>query len=342
MGVDVSRFVISWGRLEQIKDILLAQATLITSELTIQVHSFKGFMKAMGPGSLVAGLDHYNALLELIKDGRTIYEGFIRDMPSNSTSGTGSIVTENVLRKPAETVISGQATGANPVLAMLFFLRQAMPERNIDARTFDQAAAQSGRARATIDYDIKQGDNVTVMQFIQQVSELSSVSVFVRDNKVIARAFKTFQGGDAGMKAELTDPIVREWGQLSFDNSSFNNSVAVGYPTDKFVLLEDSVSIKQNGGNPRKLEFPADEKITASDESSARFFGKLYLSRASKRRRKMSVAGGKELAGHTLGDRFQLTHPDQGLQRFPVEAIEVSETIDGEEVEMSVAEIFVA
>lgn len=340
MGVDISRFVTSWGRLEQIKDILLAQATLLTSEMSIQVMNFRKFLNPRGPGSLVAGLDHYNGLLELIKDGRTIYEGLVKDVRVSANSQTATIVSENILKKPAETVINAQATGANPALAMLSFLRLTVPEGNIDARTFDQAAAPSGSAGATVDYAFGEGDNVTVLQAIQLTSELSSISVFVKDNRVIARPFIPYQGGEENFKPELNDATVREWGSFNWDNSSFNNRIRVGYPTDQTVLLEDTESIKTNGRTPRLIEFSEDEKVAASNLTSADFFGKLYLRRAAKRRTKLSVAGGKALNGTVIGDRFPATTPSLGLIRLPMECIEVHETIDGDETELALAQIF--
>lgn len=342
MGVDITQLVTSWGRLELIKDILLAQATLLTGEMTIQVENIKGFANPSGPGSLVGGLDHYNGLLQIKKDARTVYEGFVKDIRPNPTTKTASIISENVLKKPAETVISGQATLANPSQAMLSFIRQATPEANINPQTFDQAGAAATAAGATIDYNFPEGSSATVMQAIELISAVSSISVFVRDNKIIARPFIPFQGNEAGLKFEINDNIAREWGPLSYDNSAFNNEVAVGYPTDQFVVLRDNESIKKNGGTARRIDFPADEEVVSSNLTSARFFGRLYLERASKRRRKMTLAGGKELEGSVIGDRFPLTVPDLGLTRFPVEAIEVSETIDGEEVEMGVAELFAA
>lgn len=340
MGVDLTRFVTSWGRLEQIKDVLLAQSTLLTTQMAIEVTNSSGFMNPLGSGSLVRGLNHYNGLLEISRDDKTIYEGFVRNILPNANSKTATIMSENVLKKPAETPIVTQAAGANPAQAMLSFLRLAIPEQNINALTFDQAGASSAGAGATIDYEFLQGDNVQAMQAVQLVSELSSVSVFVRDNVVIARPFIPFQGQEAGLRFELNDAIVREWGAFEYDNSSFNNVVAVGYPTEQYEIQRDQRGIDLNDGLERTFTFDAEEQVVASNLTSARFFGRLYLRRASRRRRKISVAGGKELGGVTIGDRHPVTTPDLGLERFPMECIEVSETNDATEVELSMAELF--
>ncbi len=340
MGVDISEFVTSWGRLEQIKDILLAQATLLTAEMNIEVMNFRKFMNPRGPGSLIAGLDHYNGLLEIIKDGRTIYEGFVTDIRPNANAQTSVLVSENILKKPAETVINTQATDANPSFAMLDFIRFAVPEENIDARTFDQAAAPSSTSGATIDYTFAEGDNITVMQGVQLVSELSSISVFVKDNKIIARPFVPYRGQEENFKQEVNDEIAREWGAFSWDNSSFNNRVSVGFPVDKTVLLEDTESIKINGRTPRLIEFSPEDNVVASNLTSAEFFGRLYLRRAAKRRTKLNVAGGKSVDGTVIGGRFPVTTTSLGLVRFPMECIEVHQTLDSDEIELSLAQLF--
>ncbi len=340
LGVDISPFVTSWGRLEQIKDILLTQATFLTTEMTIQLSNINGFLNPKGAGSLVAGLDHYNGSIEIFKDEKSVYQGLVQDILPNTTTKTVSIVSENVLRKAAETDVNAQATAANPALAMLDFARLAIPESAILASTFEQAASGSAEAGATINYDFKEGDNITIMQAIQLVSDISSISVFVKDNKVIARPFIPFQGNEAGLKFEINDAIAREWGPLSYDNSSFNNRVSVGFPTDQFFTLTDEESVRRNGGDPRKFEFPADEKVVATNLTSAQFFARIYLRRAAKRRRKLTLAGGRELNGSVIGDRFPVTVPDLGLNRFPMEAIEVNQTLDSDEIELGLAEIF--
>lgn len=339
MGVDLTQFVTSYGRLEQIKDILLAQATLLTTEMTIQVVNFQDFAKPKGVGSLFGGLNWYNQVLEILRDGRTIYEGFVKNIRTSPNEETADIVSENVLKKPAETVIVASALSANPAQAMLGFLRLVLEDSSINVTTFNQAGAQATNAGATIDYVFAQGDNVTVLQAIQLVSDLASISVFVKDNKVIARPFIPYQGDEAGLKFELNDSIVREWGELEFDNSAFNNKVAVGYPTDQFEILTDVESIKTNGIT-REIQFPADAKVAASDLTSARFFARLYIRRAAKRRQKLNIAGGEALKGTVIGDRFPVTSPDLGLVRSPMECIEVHQTLDGNEMELALAQIF--
>lgn len=339
MGVDISAFVTSWGRLEQIKDVLLAQATLLTTEMTIQVQNAKKFLNPKGDGSLIGGLNWYDQILELKKGGLTVYEGLVKDIRPSAEAGTADIVSENILKKPAETVVVSQATGANPSQAMLALLRLVLEDEKINAGTFDQAGAAATSASATINYTFTQNDGVTLLQAIQQISELSAISVFVKDNRVVARPFIPYQGNEAGLRFEINDDIVREWGPFSFDNSSFNNEVSVGYPTDQDFVLTDTEAVKLVG-IVRRFPFPADAQVVASNLTSAQFFARLYLRRASKRRGKLSVAMGKEAKGVAIGDRFPITTPSLGLSRFPMEAIEVHPTLDTDETELAFAQIF--
>lgn len=340
MGVDITQFVESFGGLEQIKDVLLARATLLTSEMTIRILSFRDFAKPKGIGSLFAGLEWYNQVLQILQNNVVVYEGFVKNIRTNPNSQTADIVSENILKKPAESVINAAATLSNPSQAMLRFLRLVLDDSRINVASFNRAGDQAASAGATIDYTFSQGDNVTVLEAIRLVSDLSAISVFVVDNKIIARPFVPFQGNESGLKFEINDAIVREWGPLEFDNSSFNNKVAVGYPVDQFEVQTDEDSIRANGNITREIQFPADDKVVASNLTSARFFARLYLARASKRKAKLTIAGGKEFEGTVLGDRFPVSNPDLGLVRFPMECIEVHQTLDSDEIELFLAQVF--
>lgn len=339
MGVDISKLVAGWGKIEQIKSVLLAQATLLSSEMSLEVFSSKDFASPFGSTSLLGGLNYYNKLLEIEVDGVAVYVGLVKNVRSNATKGTAVIVSENVIKRPAESVFTLSGAGVNPAQAMLAILRTTLAESQINSDSFDQAASPSLDASASINFDFPSGSNVTVLQAIQKISELSSISVFVYNQKVMARPFLPYQGSGAGLKFDLTEMNVREYGDFQYDTSAFNNRVQVGYPTNSYATLNDIDSQRKNGIS-REIQFSASDQAVAADLQSATFYGKLYLERASRRRGKMGLVGGKELRDTVIGDRFPVYSSKLGLSGFPVEAIEVHRSLDSDEVELSVVELF--
>lgn len=338
MGVDITELVTSWGTIEQIKDVLLVNATFMAGEHSLELFNRGGAFSPGAGGSMTAGLNWYNQLLEIIVDGKTVYQGFVKNITSNNTRTLSRIVSENIFKQPAETVFALTGIGQNPADVMLAIAKLGADPSMIDAASFATAGGPARAGSATIDFNFPIGSNSTVLAALQQIGALASISCFVLNNKITARAFQPYQGNGSGLQFTIQDAFVREWGDFGFDYSSFNNRVTVGYTGPGTTTLNDIASQKINN-IIREFAFPATGSVVSSNLKSASFFGSLYLKRASLRRGVLPVAGGRELKSVAIGDRFPVTNNRLGLVAFPMEAIEVHGNLDNEEFELHLAQL---
>jgi hypothetical protein len=338
MGQDVTNLVTSWGNIEQIKDVLLVNATFMTGEHSIELLNRRGAFSPGAGSSLTAGVNWYNQLLEILVDGRTVYQGYVKNITTNNTLTSAKIVSENIFKQPSETTIALSGIGQNPADVMLAIALMGADPSLVDMQSFQQAGGPARAAGATIDYNFPSGSNVTVLSALQQIGALASISCFVLNNRITARAFKPYQGGGSDLQFTLQDSFVREWGDFGFDVSSFNNRVTVGFTGPGSITLNDLESQKINN-IVRGFAFPSTGSVVSSNLTSARFFGTLYLQRASLRRGVLPVAGGREFKDVSIGDRFPVTNPRLGLVNFPMEAIEVHGDLDHEEFELHLAQL---
>jgi len=327
--------------LEQIKEVLLGRAQMFTAQMETVFDNSSGFLGS-GPGrSIVAGASWYDKPVEVEVDGIVVYEGLIRKIVGDDETGTARVVSENVFARPTNAVCNFLATEANPGAVLLGIARQAMPDTMLDVDSFFSAGAAAQQADARIEAAFVPGEKTTVAEAIQKVGALCSISVFVYRNILRAEAFVPYQGDGSGLAFPIDDQIVRQWGESTWDVESFNNRVRVGYdvgPPELYVEDEDEESLRENGADdPREQQFSAGDQVRASDEQSARYFGRLYLSRASYKRRIVSVVGGPELRNVRLGQRFPVTQPREGLSDVPVEAIEVRPRLGQDEGELLLA-----
>ena len=339
-GIDVTDHVVAWGAVEQIKEVLLADAQLLTSETSITFDNTSGFLSPRGGQSIVGGVDWLHKLLTLKTDGVVIFEGYLKSIEPTPETKEATVTAENVLAKPVGATYTGAGAGVNPAIAALAILRSALPDEQIDADSFRYAAGPARQAGATIDYTFAEGGNVTVADAIQEIGALASIAFYVQRGRLYARAFRPYQGDGSELKFAITDELVREWGEFGQDNASFNNRVAVGYavgPPELYVRRQDDESYRVNGREWRTREFAADADVSAANEASAAFFCDTYLGRASHRRTTLGFVGGPELkAAAFLGDRFPVTQVEFGLSDAPMEAIEVRPRLGSDEVELLV------
>jgi len=338
-GVDLSALVTAWGAIEQIKDVLLVTAQAMTSEMSVEVANRGSMFASGGVSSLVSGMDWYNAPLQVSVDGEVVFDGLVKNVRLSATGQTATIVSENILKRPAEATMSYATPGANPGDAMLGVLAAAgIAAEYVDAASFSRAGVPARQAGAKIVAAYAAGSSTGALSALQGIGDLASISVFVLNNRITARGFLPYEGSEAGLRYELNDGNVREWGDREFDTSAFNNRVSVGYPVGLFVV-QDDLAARRSTGVVRNLDFPATGAVYAADRASAAFFAGVYLQRAAPRKMLLPIAGGREFANIVIGDRFPVTNARLGLSRFPMEAIEIRRSLDTEEVELRLASL---
>lgn len=323
-GVELASYVTDWANISETKEVLLAKATLFTGELELVLANPDGRFSPDKEGSLFYGRNVFNIEAQVLADGRTVFQGFLKDVVPSSQSKTATFRLENIFSKPAETIVPEMSeSSVNPVAAMIAMIKEAGLEDLADIPSFLAAAGPSQAAGATIDLDIQPGSNLTLLNGLQQLSELASVAVFVRGGFIRARAFVPYQGSEAGLRQELGPAQVRTFRERTTAYTNFNNRVVVNYGASSKLELQDSVSIGLTKVT-RTFEFNTAEgqPISVPDLVSARFFGQTYLARASTPPTVVVLEVGEDLLDVEIGDRFPVTCPNWGMVRKAFELID--------------------
>lgn len=340
MGVDVSDRVQSWGVLEEVMEVLLAEATLFTSEMRFGLASADVTFAPAGAGSLVAGLSFYDQPAELTIDGALAFRGYVRDVEWDSGRRVATLIVENALKRPAETAYSGTGDEVNPGAAILGILRSALAEDQIDAAAILAAGGPAAAAGATVSWDFSSSSSTSVMEAVQEVASLASIVVFERGGRITARAFHAYQGDGSGLKYAIEDAVVREWGPVHRDTSSFFNRIVVGYPTDLTVELQDEASVRASRGVIRTRTYSSSAAVFAPDRPSALHFCATGLARSALRRIIVPATLAKASApGAGLADDFPVTQEAAGFSGLACRAFQVRRRLDTDEIELTLAQL---
>src|ERR1044071_599530 len=332
MGVDITSRVVSFGSLEQIKEVLLAVATMFTSENRIQVTNIDGAFSTDGPLSLMRGVEWYGQPLVIAIDGIPVYNGVVRNIELSEDSRIATITTDDVMKVPAQQPFIGSATGQNPGDALLTIARSVLDESYLDLHSFQAAGSPARSAGATIRYAfLSSGGGAGCMEAMQQIAELCSISVYGSRGQLTAAVFQPYQGNGSGLGIELNDLRIRQMPEHGFDTLNFFNRVTVPYPTALSITL-DALDSQRNQANRiiRGKTLGDLTGVHAADRNSAIYFGDLSLKRASWQPRLCAIVVGPEVAQVELNDRFPLNSHRFGTI-MPGEVYQVTRDPDRDE-----------
>ena len=339
LGVDITDRVVSWGTLEQVKEVLLAEATMFTSEHSIQVMNEGGAFTSDGPASIVRGLNWYGQILTVTLDGQLVYAGRVRNIQISSDAGTATIVSDDVMKVPAQEPFVGSGQNANPGDVLLAIARSALPEEFIDAASFKASGGLARTAGATISYEFKDDSRASCMSAMQEIARLCSISVYVSRTLLSARVFRPYQGQGSGLKQDIDETVIRAMPSQGYDALSFVNRVTVGY-TGGFTETVNALDSQRANRIIRPITYGDTETVFAYDRASAIYFGNLCLSRSSYQRRICEVTIGPTMNPVDMGDRFPVTSSRFGLVAMPAEVIEAHRNPDQDEVTLKLAELY--
>jgi hypothetical protein len=338
MGVDISPDIVSYGSLEEIKEVLLAVSTMFTSENQMQVNNLSGRFSTDGPNSLIRGLEWYGQTITLALDGIPVYVGLVRNIELSTDGRVATITSEDVMKIPAQQPFTGTGKTANPGDVLLAIARSCLSDDFIDRASFHAAGAPARAAGATIGYSfLPTAGSVSCMAAMQLVSELCSISVFVSRAKLTAAVFQPYQGQESGLGPDLTDVDIRDVTQHGYDILSFFNQVTVVYPAN-LSWTDNAIDSQRTNRIVRGRTLGDLTTCFASDRISAIAFGKLALSRASQQKRIIGLTIGSKVDTVEMGDRFKIN-----TQRFgtvmPAEAFQVLRNPDRDEATLKLAEL---
>ncbi len=326
---DLTDFVINWGSIEQVKEILLAEAQLFVSEVSLTLANSKNEFSPDFQFSIIKGVEWYNQTATIAEDGKDIFKGLVKDITYDKQDRTVSLVLENVFSKPAESFVTSSASNINPASAMEAILVAAGLEDDIDSASFATAGSEARAAGAVMSYSFAESDGVSVMTAINNISKLSSISVFTDGVKFIARNFKTYQGNESGLKEPLAPATIVEFDKAVSDKDIFANRVIFGFSTSSEFVVEDAASIRKNRiTRPISLDFTDSQNISIADAASAEFFAVKYLSKSKDRVTIITFVLDRKHKNVTIGDRYPVTEVDAGFLSAPYEVIEARRRIN--------------
>jgi len=268
----------------------------------------------------------------------TLFAGTIKDIIIDTRKKTAKMKAENIFKSLAETLFVGNGTAVNPGAALLSIASTALDDDLIDAESFTRAGQLARANSATITYRYEEGEKTTVMEILETIANLTSIIVYVHNNKLFAQAFQAYRGDESGLRFEIGDSLVRKWGKHKHDTNAFNNIVTVGYTVDDTVTRTDTESIRRNDIE-REMQFDGSENLVANGVESAIWFGDQYLARAAQNRGMLMLSGGRKLSQVRLGERFPITQADMGLSRSPMEVIQVNRQLTTEDVDLTLVEL---
>lgn len=334
LGVDLGPRVVSWGQLEEIKEVLLAKSQLFVGEIEVVVANPDRVLSEDFQFSLIKGVPWYNEIATITENGDTLFTGLVKNINNDEGGSTATIVMENIFSKPSEQNLILSGTGVNPGVALLNFLITAGLDAFIDKDSFITAGGQAKAAGATIDFAFTTDKDTSVLDAIDQVSDLASISVIASKGIFRAQAFKAFQGGQSELREPLAPATVRDFLGMSRDQENFVNKVVMNFGASLVLERSDQASIVFNKvTRPVTLSFTDSDDITVPNEPSARFFSDQRLLRSSTRRELLGLINGPEHPNMKVGDRHPITSPYHGLISAAFEIIETHRTIGSDQIE---------
>ncbi len=323
-GVELAAYVTNWAPIEEIKEVLLARTTLFTGELSITTSNVGGRFSPEKIGSLLYGRQFLNIPCSVGADGETVFNGFLKDVQCDHAARTATFIMQNILSKPADSILPAVTlTAVNPGAAMLSLIELVGLTSLVDVNSFIVAGGPALAAGASISVLIDNGSNVSLLNMLQQISDLASIAVFVHNGILRAQAVTTYQGSEANLRQLISDSTTRNFKQRKTAYSNFNNSVTVLYGASSKYTITDPVSIGLTGIE-RNIPYSTQNgsQISVPDLVSAQFLAGQVLQRSSPAPVVISLDVGKNMLGMKIGDRFPVTADNWGFNRKAFELIE--------------------
>lgn len=337
MGKDLSSYVTDWGEIEDIKEVLLAKTQLFSGEHSVTLSSPKGEFNPYRAGSLFYGKAYFQSPATIYEDGELVFDGLLKAVKVDKATRSVTLMLENYLSIPTARLVNrAVAPGVNAVSEALAILDDAGLEAIIDRASFLTAASRSGGA--TVDTDFVDS-NTTVLSAVQSLTELASVSVFVRNGLIQAKAVEPYQGSGSGLRATIDTSNVAGFGSMEEALDHIKNVVMVEYQGGS-ITLRDQASITRCKGQEldASLSFSSGS-IIISNLASARIYGEAFLQRTSTLRRTLSVEGSNDLRSVRIGDRHPVTDAYYGLNAEPFEVIETHRAIQKKTINLVLASL---
>lgn len=338
LDVELAPYVSDWGKIDAVKDVLLATTELFSGSHEITLMGGNDRFSPYKEGSLFYGRTLQNQLMKLEVDGIRLFTGFIRDASQASQSREMKITAEDYFALPSEGLAVLTATAINPGLALQTLLESAGLGSFLDVASFNAAGSPARENGATISLAYTADQKVTTLNALKAICELASISLYIRGGIIYARAFQPYPGGGAGCKQTIDQTNAWNWGDLTQARDNIRNQVTVPYGATAKIVLNDALSqAKIRQIRPFAFETNTGAILSVPDVVSAQYFGSLFLSRCSSLRAVIDVEMGPDFLDTQLGDRFLLTLPNIGMTATACEVIETHREIVKNNISLKLA-----
>ena len=293
--------------------------------------------------AIFQGRTWFNKVGMVDLDSRNVFTGLLKDIKPDHQTKTVNMTFENYLSQPSETPVVYSATNINPVKAMVKLFDKAGLLDIIDTQSFNSAAGPSQAGGAVINVASDSGSNTTLLELIQQISELASVSVYVSRGLIRCKAWRPYSGG--GLIGTLQESTVRTWGSRSTAYEAIFNQAQVKYGAASVYTATDSVSANMYTKKiPKPKAFDTavstGTPIQVPDAASAQWFASNYIARAAMLRDEIDVEVGiDQWPNVTIGDKFAVTAPHWALSADPFEVIETHRDLSSTTIELKLASL---
>lgn len=329
MGQDVTSYVVDWGNVDDIKDVLLAQTSLMSGQYQVTLGQAPYAFSPYNQGSLFYGRAAKGQTLTLSLAGVQSYLGIIQAVEMDGVNKTCLITVENLFNKAAAQTAVLSATNINPASAMLSLLVNAGLGPYTNQQSFYAAAAPAAAAGATVSVNWTASGGTTILAALQALEQLASISVYISNGIISARAYSPYQGASAGLKGTLGNNLARSWNGHTQAYDNFANQVTITYGANLVSTQTNLLGVSNNGNVvvPLTFSYANGGALVVPNFVSAVYFGANILQRASGRLSKprdvVEVDVGVELQSAQLGDRWSVTSYAYGMTGVASEIIEI-------------------
>lgn len=365
MGLEVAPFGLNFGSVEEVKDILLASNQMFCAEHTLELANADNRFSPSNPASIFYGRNILLAPVVLSQGGALLFQGFLTDISLDHASRKVRLVSQNAFTLCANYFVN-LTTSGNPAAIIRTILEQAGLSNYIDEISFN--AAQGGFAAAAATIGVKyvttgavgtaQGiSGTTALSAIQAISSLCGLSCFVQAGLIRLKAFQAYQGNLSAVKWQIGPDQVYDFKEMGYAKANLSNSVNVGYGASSNYYAANQVSIRANsygfgaftpaaGPNGKRsgevntqFDGTTGNDLTVPNLTSAQYFAKQFLARASTLRRTAGLVCGPQLLQAHIGDRCTIMAPNWGPAPIACEILETHIELASNSVELLVATI---
>lgn len=331
---DITAYVVSYGKIEDVKSALFSTGQLFISEYSFTVDNTRKIFSPGAAGSLL-NAGYYNGPVKVYRNAKLVFEGFLKRVVPDPIAKTCILTATNVLGLASDSEVVLEGSGVNPAVAAYQALVLAGLEAYLDKNSFLAAQGGFSEAGATITLNYGNDSGSSGLAIANDIADLCSLALVTRGTKIYCQAFKAYPGNSSGLGPTIEGSLVRQFGELEFDDSGYANTVTVTYGANLNISVENKVSLRADGlKRSLSLVANADADIEIEDYASALYLAQQALARVGYVRKVMKVLLGPEFESISVGDRHPITEPETGLNEEPFEAVETRklETTDDTEV----------